>query len=64
MAVIDMEIETLKIKIVYWRKMVIFQNLRSENASEDLKFYIIIKGDIPPISRKRTQSFPAEISLF
>jgi hypothetical protein len=40
--IIDAEIEILKIKIAYRRKLTIFQSLRSENAGEKSEFYIFI----------------------
>jgi hypothetical protein len=52
MAVINTDIEILKIKIAYRRKIIILQNLRRENAGEESEFYIIIEKDIPPMSRK------------
>jgi hypothetical protein len=51
---IDTEIEILKIKIAYRRKVVILSNLRRKNAGEKSKFYIIIEKDILFVFRKRT----------
>jgi hypothetical protein len=34
MAAINTEIEILKIKIIYWRKITILQSLRRENSGE------------------------------
>jgi hypothetical protein len=53
MTIINTEIEILKIKIAYRRKMAIFQSLRIENVVEKSEFYIIIEKDISPVSRKR-----------
>jgi hypothetical protein len=53
MAAINAEIEFLKIKIAYLRKLVIFQYLRSENANDKFKFYVFIEEEIPFIFRKR-----------
>jgi hypothetical protein len=64
MTAINTEIEILKIKIVYRRKMAILQSLRRENAGEKSKIYIDIEGDIPLISRKRAQSFLVEMFPF
>jgi hypothetical protein len=61
---INTKIEILKIKIVYRRKMVIFQNLRRKNTGEEPEFYIIIEKNILSVSKKRTQSSSAEISFF
>jgi hypothetical protein len=52
-AVIDTEIEILKIKIVYRRKLIILQNLRSEDAGDKSEFYIFIGEEIPFVFRKR-----------
>jgi hypothetical protein len=56
-AIINAEIEILKIKIIYRRKIAIFQNLRRENAGEKFEFYVIIEKDIPSISKKRARFF-------
>jgi hypothetical protein len=61
---INTEIEILKIKIAYRRKMIIFQNLRRENAGEKSKFYMIIEKNILFVSKKRTQFFSIEIFFF
>jgi hypothetical protein len=50
---INAEIEILKTKIAYRRKLIIFQNLRNEDAGDKSKFYVFIGGEIPSISRKR-----------
>jgi hypothetical protein len=54
MTIIDAEVEILKIKVAYRRKIVIFQSLRRKNVGEESEFYVIIEGDISPVSRKRT----------
>jgi hypothetical protein len=64
MTTIDAEIEILKIKIAHPRKLAILQNLRSEDVSDESKFYIPIGGEAPSVSRKRAQSFSANISPF
>jgi hypothetical protein len=64
MAAINAEIEILKIKIVYRRKLVILQNLRSENVNDKSEFYVFIGGKILSVFRKRAQSFSADIFLF
>jgi hypothetical protein len=61
MVVINAEIEILKIKIAYRRKIAMFQNLRRENADEKSEFYVIIERDIPPISKKNAHNFPRQI---
>jgi hypothetical protein len=53
MTAINAEIEILKIKIVYRRKLVILQSLRSEDAGDKSEFYIFIGGEIPFVFRKR-----------
>jgi hypothetical protein len=63
MAAINTEIEILKIKIVYRRKLAILQNLRSKNAGDKPEFYIFIEREISSIFRKRAQSFSADIFL-
>jgi hypothetical protein len=60
MTAIDAEIEILKIKIAYRRKVAIFQNLRRKNAGEKPEFYIIIERNISFVSKKRTQFSSAE----
>jgi hypothetical protein len=62
-AVINTEIEILKIKIVYRRKLAILQNLRSENADEKSEFYISIGEEISSVFRKRAQSSSTNIFL-
>jgi hypothetical protein len=57
MATIDTEIEISKLKILYRRKMVIFQSLRRENAGEKFKFYIIIEKNISPVFKKTNAIF-------
>jgi hypothetical protein len=64
MTVIDVEIEILKAKIAYRRKLAIFQSLRSEDAGDKFEFYIFIGGEVPSVFRKRAQSFSADIFLF
>jgi hypothetical protein len=64
MTAINTEIEILKTKIVYRRKLAILQNLRNEDAGDKSEFYIFIEGKIPSVSKKRTQSFSANIFLF
>jgi hypothetical protein len=64
MAAIDAEIEILKVKIAYRRKLTILQSLRSENVDEKPEFYVFIGGEILFVFRKRAQSFSADISLF
>jgi hypothetical protein len=61
---INAKIEILKIKIAYRRKLIIFQNLRSEDAGDKFEFYVFIGGKISFVFRKRAQSFSADISLF
>jgi hypothetical protein len=53
MAAINAEIEILKVKIVYRRKLIIFQNLRSEDVGEESEFYIFIGEKVLSIFRKR-----------
>jgi hypothetical protein len=50
-AAINTEIEILKTKFVYRRKVIILQNLRRENAGEKPKFYITIEKNTPPVSK-------------
>jgi hypothetical protein len=57
MAAINTEIENLKSKIAYRRKMPILQNLRRKNAGEEPEFYIIIEKNIPPVSKKTNVIF-------
>jgi hypothetical protein len=64
MAIINTKIKILKIKIVYRRKLVIFQNLRNENVDEKSEFYIFIGEEILSVFRKRAQSSSINISLF
>jgi hypothetical protein len=64
MTTINTEIGILKLKIVYRRKIIIFQNLRRKNADEKSKFYIIIEKNILSVSKKRTQSFSIKIFSF
>jgi hypothetical protein len=64
MTTINAEIEILKIKIAYRRKLAILQNLRSEDAGDKSEFYVFIGGETLFVSRKRAQSFSADISLF
>jgi hypothetical protein len=64
MVIINTEIEILKIKIVYRRKITIFQKLRRKNADEKSKFYIIIEGNILSVFKKRMQFFSTKIFFF
>jgi hypothetical protein len=64
MAAINTEIEILKTKIAYRRKLVIFQSLRSEDAGDKSEFYIFIGGKIPSVFRKRAQSSSADMPSF
>jgi hypothetical protein len=63
-AIIDTKIEILKIKIAYRRKLVILQNLRSEDAGDKSKFYIFIEEEIPSVFKKRAQFSSVNISSF
>jgi hypothetical protein len=62
--IINAEMEILKLKIAYRRKMAILQSLRRKNVGEKSEFYIIIERNISSVFRKRTQSFSTEISFF
>jgi hypothetical protein len=64
MTAINAEIEILKIKIAYRRKLAILQNLRSEDAGDKSKFYVSIGGEVSSVFRKRAQSFSADIFPF
>jgi hypothetical protein len=64
MTAINTKIEILKIKIVYRRKLIILQNLRSKDAGDKSEFYIFIGEKISSVSRKQAQSSSADISLF
>jgi hypothetical protein len=64
MAAINDEIEILKIKIVYRRKLIILQNLRSEDAGDKSEFYIFIGEKISSVFRKRAQFFSTNIFFF
>jgi hypothetical protein len=64
MTAIDTKIEILKIKIVYRRKLVILQNLRSEDAGDKSEFYVFIGKEIPSVSRKRAQFSSADMFPF
>jgi hypothetical protein len=60
-AAINTEIEILKIKIAYRRKLIILQNLRNEDADDESEFYVSIGRKTLSVFRKRTQSFSANI---
>jgi hypothetical protein len=64
MTTINAEIEILKTKIAYRRKLIILQSLRSEDAGDKSEFYVFIGKEIPSVSRKRAQSFSADILSF